>query len=470
MVQITSSNFVNPLTSDVESGFDGLLSHGDRFRIVNPLFTLKTINKTFLGGHGNAIESTAIGAMPADGNGWLFSTHEALTAQIVNDPVRGKVFKFTEDATKFNAALRYNLGSLGENTKFYAAHRAKLNLTLSGVPYTYGSQVKHFRLSSANDVNDSLGNGAANDTQLKYHLLYGPTGLTGYNELMYTNGTSSGDTVTSAVNSTAPKRNNQWHLIEAFVNTGTESGSNGYLLVRITNEDTGTVVTHRLSNIPYYTSAHRYAWYIEQYYQGTFNQRVQNMTYSAVNVLNSTTYNMRVENRVTNAVVVGTYTSDASATLSEILTGLAADLASKLPLFTVTNTGTSITVNLTTTDFTSNYYSTTTVGNATVTNTVLATPSPDGREIWRDDQYLSIGDAAWTRVELRQFQDEALFGHRELQDLDEWGAGFADGRLNTGGIPVGVHDLKLCFIDGVDSNGKDQIVLAYDVQIEVKAA
>lgn len=97
-------------------------------------------------------------------------------------------------------------------------------------------------------------------------------------------------------------------------------------------------------------------------------------------------------------------------------------------------------------------------------------PKPQIREIHSDDSQVQIGgdnQAGWQRIELRDSVDLRDAQVRELQDWQQWTSAGIALRLNTGGLPPGLHDLYLVVIDGLDADGWDIVSAAHPIQVRV---
>lgn len=97
-------------------------------------------------------------------------------------------------------------------------------------------------------------------------------------------------------------------------------------------------------------------------------------------------------------------------------------------------------------------------------------PKPNLRELYSDDSRIIIGNTTnmgWKRVELRDKPALADATLRELQDWSNWNNSISV-KLNTGGLPKGQHDLYLVVIDGVDSNGWDNVVDSKSIRVLVE--
>ncbi len=96
-------------------------------------------------------------------------------------------------------------------------------------------------------------------------------------------------------------------------------------------------------------------------------------------------------------------------------------------------------------------------------------PHPDTRELYSDDSRIIVGTTPETgrrRIELRDAIDLRQATVRELQSWTDWN-GSITLNLNAGGLPQGRHDLFLVVIDGVDTDGWDNVVASQPVTVEV---
>lgn len=96
-------------------------------------------------------------------------------------------------------------------------------------------------------------------------------------------------------------------------------------------------------------------------------------------------------------------------------------------------------------------------------------PKPDVREVWSDDSRVIVGNDArsgWQRVELRDTVSLRDASVRELQAWTSWDDNITL-TLNTGGLPVGTHDLFLVVIDGLDAQGWDVVTHSRAIRVVV---
>lgn len=96
-------------------------------------------------------------------------------------------------------------------------------------------------------------------------------------------------------------------------------------------------------------------------------------------------------------------------------------------------------------------------------------PRPNTRELYSDDSRVIVGNTpndGWKRVELRDKPALADASLREIQDWTNWNNSITV-KLNTGGLPKGQHDLYLVVIDGVDTNGWDNVVDSKPIRVVV---
>ena len=96
-------------------------------------------------------------------------------------------------------------------------------------------------------------------------------------------------------------------------------------------------------------------------------------------------------------------------------------------------------------------------------------PKPQVRELYSDDSRVIVGNDAvsgWQRIELRDTVSLQTAKLRELQSWRVWD-GRIEFKLNTGGLPRGLHDMHLVVISGLDADGLDVVQQSIPVRVQV---
>lgn len=233
--------------------------HGDTVRIEGS-FGTANVTHTFLGGSSGPIETTAVGARIANGNGWAFSElgHPTVIAQ---DAQRGKVLFNPQDPTTFNATRRFDPGfAIGEKRHFYKAHWIRNVMLLDGLPYAKSYQWKHERVNWENSIVDG-------DNEIKVHNQIKVAGLVTYVNRSRTDKSTYWDS------QKAPDSNGGWALLEMMVYTGTQGLNDGKLITRLHKDGKTWVNQNRQTERIYADPTLRLRYFIEQNYFGNFGQR-----------------------------------------------------------------------------------------------------------------------------------------------------------------------------------------------------
>ncbi|GAA5165002.1 hypothetical protein GCM10025770_19830 [Viridibacterium curvum] len=233
--------------------------HGDTLTITQAGGNPQVIH-TFLGGAGGVIESPALGAKPANGQGWAFDQLGGPTT-IANDAVRGKVLFTPEHDASYNATRRFDPGApIAEQRYFYKAHWVRNVMTMGGVPYAKSYQWKHERISWQDSVVDT-------DCEIKVHDLFNNSG----GQINFVN-RSAASKSTYYTGSTVAD-NAGWTLMEIMVFTGTQGLNDGKVITRAHHGGETRVRLNRQSEMVYADPSLRLRYFIEQNYFGNFGQK-----------------------------------------------------------------------------------------------------------------------------------------------------------------------------------------------------
>lgn len=233
--------------------------HGDKVTLQGALGTANVVH-TFLGGTSGLVESTAVGAKPANAQGWRFNNLGGPTTVAV-DPQRGKVLFTPEDSNNYNAVRRFDPGAaIPEKRHFYKAHWVRNVMLLDGQPYAKSYQWKHERVNWEDTVVDG-------DTEIKVHNQTKVAGL-----VTYVN-RSAADKSTYWNYQAAPDSNSDWVLMEMLVYTGTQGQNDGKLITRLHKNGQTWINQNRQAEKIYADPTMRLRYFIEQNYFGNFGQR-----------------------------------------------------------------------------------------------------------------------------------------------------------------------------------------------------
>ncbi|MBB6557648.1 chitodextrinase [Acidovorax soli] len=233
--------------------------HGDKVTVQGALGTADVVH-TFLGGSSGLVESTAVGAKPANAQGWRFNQLGGPTT-VALDARRGKVLFTPEDSRNYNAVRRFDPGaSIPEQRHFYKAHWVRNVVLLDGLPYAKSYQWKHERVNWEDTVVDG-------DTEIKVHNQTKVAGL-----VTYVNRSAS-DKSTYWNYQAAPDSNSDWVLMEILVYTGTQGLNDGKLITRVHKNGRTWVNQNRQAEKIYADPGMRLRYFIEQNYFGNFGQR-----------------------------------------------------------------------------------------------------------------------------------------------------------------------------------------------------
>lgn len=231
--------------------------HGDSVLIPAPI-AAPQLSRSFLGGASGRIETGAVGTAPQNGDGWTFNNLGGPTT-LQTDPARGAVLFTPMDSLNYNATRRYDPGfAILPQRHVYKAHYVRNVLLLDGLPYTKSYQWKHERISWQNSVVDTQG-------ELKVHNW--PTSMGPITLLNRAD--ASGETWWGGF---AADSNGGWALMEIFVYTGSDGGSDGRVVTRVHKNGSTRISQNRVDTRIYSGPERRLRYFVEQNYFGNFGQ------------------------------------------------------------------------------------------------------------------------------------------------------------------------------------------------------
>lgn len=244
-------------TASAARAGDVVYSHGDAVLVPAPR-TAPATTRSMLGGPEGRIESTAIGAAPANGQGWTFNNLGGFT-RIRWDAARGKVLFTPQDSQNYNAVRRYDSGAvIGPQRHVYKAHYVRNVMLLDGQPYAKSYQWKHERLSWVDSVSDT-------NVELKVH-----NWLNSQGPITFINRTSgSNDTWWGGH---AGDSNGGWALLEVFMFTGNDGINDGRVVTRVHKNGRTQVSQNRAGIVVHADATRRFRYFVEQNYFGNFGQ------------------------------------------------------------------------------------------------------------------------------------------------------------------------------------------------------